>query len=168
MYLFIATAIGRLPRKVEHLWKKWVVIMQNRICFSTLLASLIYENWTWIPFFCPVEFFESCVIILSVGIFICLITSIILQEFGCVLAIRKLQKEWKWDPLHFAFSYKQKTNKKQAVLGMKISSESPCPTLSEDLWTLWLLETVGHHLRAEDALKYTEPPSLPYLSIFVD
>lgn len=36
--------MGRLLRKVEHLWKKWVVIMQNRICFSVLLASLVYEN----------------------------------------------------------------------------------------------------------------------------
>lgn len=44
IYLFIATAIGRLLGKVEHLWKKWVVIMQNRIRFSTLLASLVYEN----------------------------------------------------------------------------------------------------------------------------
>lgn len=51
---------------------------------------------------------------------------------------------------------------------MKISSESPCPTLSEDPWTLWLLEIVGHHLRAEGALQNTELPSLPHLLIFED
>lgn len=123
MYLFIAPAAGRPLRKVEHLWEKRVVIMQNRIRFSNSPASLAYEN-------CELEFPFSAQWNDLNGL-----RQPCLQDFLSALSpqlhFRSLAAFWASEHCrrrngngltsHFVFSHKQKSNRKQAVLGTKVS-----------------------------------------------